>query len=58
MADRQANGLAGVDLGDSPATNETSVAVEDLDAPGFVGDVQPVLVVDRDRSWFEKTTVV
>ena len=58
MTDRQADGLAGVDFRDSPATNETSVAVEDLDAAGFVGDVQPVLVVDRDRSRFEKTTVV
>ena len=58
MADRQADGLAGVDFGDPPATDEISVAIEYLDAAGFVGDVQPVLVVDRDRSRFKKTTVV
>lgn len=45
-------------FGRPPTTDEVPIAVEDLDAAGFVDDEELVRRADCDRAWFNEATVI
>ena len=58
LADRETTRFALFALGRSPRTDKVPIAIEHLNTTGHVDNVQPVLVINRDRSRLQEPPVV